>query len=268
MSYQYLTNKFLEKTGYIEDDNILAIVVYGSRVTRKYKDTSDLDIFIITSRKTSYKGMMIIDGIKIDYNIYAERKLFQKALEERENNNSYFSSILKTGQIIKNKNGILESLSIFLEKIEIPQDKKRLSHHFKTELQKLYEFFLTTKEDFWYYNLLEKLRIAYSYLKNYSYISMIKVYDIFLNSEEYEKIYDLNLPDKNFMAIFLKGVLEKDNKSRLEIINLIINNLGLDLNGPLITKDSFSYLSSAKAQYELLILHNKILKAIEYLPLC
>ena len=32
MSYQYLTNKFLEKTGYLEDDNILAIVVYGESI--------------------------------------------------------------------------------------------------------------------------------------------------------------------------------------------------------------------------------------------
>ena len=58
-----LMDRFLEETGYLEDDNILLLIAYGSRITNTEKANSDFDIFMVTENKR-YLSTKMIDGIK------------------------------------------------------------------------------------------------------------------------------------------------------------------------------------------------------------
>lgn len=48
MEIEVLKNLFLEKTKYDENKHILAILFYGSRVKKNNRDSSDLDVLLIT----------------------------------------------------------------------------------------------------------------------------------------------------------------------------------------------------------------------------
>ena len=58
--------KFRKVTGYDKVDDILAVVFYGSRVTKNNNATSDLDVLVISKKKGNFKKGFIIDGIKVE----------------------------------------------------------------------------------------------------------------------------------------------------------------------------------------------------------
>lgn len=266
MSLKELINKFLERTGYLEDNKVLAIVVYGSRVKGNNKESSDLDILIIADKNRNYKAGITIDGIKIDCNIYSFNDLSDIAYDKRLSNNSYFESVLKNGMIIKDS-GVLEELEYTLEDIKtIKLRKRKLSLEIFSELKDMYDNFLDTKLIFWYFNILETLRMTYNYLRNCSYISMVKVYDVFLNSDFYKDAYKLKLPESNFISLFLESVTVLDFDMQVKILNSIMDDLGIDIDGEVDYENDKEYFySDDEIKQELLVIYNKVEKAIEFL---
>lgn len=266
MSLQELIEKFLSKTGYLEDEKVCAIVVYGSRVRGTNKDNSDLDVLVISKLRKNMKAAMLIDGIKVDYNIFSVYDLFDIAYEKRIINNAYFESILKNGFVIKN-NGILEELKEYLEGLEeIKNNKKKVSNQVLDEIKDLYDNFVTTKQSYWYYNLLEKLRMTYNYLNNCSYVSMIKVYDVFSNGDFYEDAYSISLPSLSFRSLFIEAVTTTEFDLQLNVINRIIEILGMNLNKNRdYYKEEELFLTDNDIKNELIIIYNKVEKMIDLL---
>ncbi len=266
MNLDELIGKFLERTGYLNNDRISAIVVYGSRVRGTNKTTSDLDILVITENRRNIKAAMIIDGIKVDYNIFSSYDLFEIAYEKRMANNAYFESILKSGRVIKN-NGILEEFEAYLDELsDMKIHKRKLSSKVLEEIKNLYENFTSSKSSYWYFNLLEKLRMTYNYLKNCSYVSMVKVYEVFSNSEFYEDAYSIKLPSSDFISLFLDGVNVKNFEIQLKIVNKIMFNLGIDIYKEVdYIEDSAEFFYENDIKSELLVIYNKVEKVIDFL---
>lgn len=266
MSLQELIEKFLSKTGYLEDEKVCAIVFYGSRIRGTNKDSSDLDVLVISKQRKNMKAAMLIDGIKIDYNIFSVYDLFDIAYEKRVINNAYFESVLKNGLVIKN-NGILEELREYLDSLEgINNHKKKVSNQVLDEIKELYDNFVTAKQSYWYYNLLEKLRMTYNYLNNCSYISMVKVYDVFSNGDFYEDAYSISLPSLSFRSLFIEAVTTTEFDLQLNVINRIIEILGMNLNK---NRDYYEeeelFLTDNDIKNELIIIYNKVEKMIDLL---
>lgn len=266
MSLEELLKKFLEKTEYDKNPQIKAIVAYGSRVRKTNKENSDLDILVITSQNKNYKSGMVIEGIKVDCNIYSVNDLFDIAYDKKLANNTYFESVLKSGKVLKD-NGILGELEDYLQEISNTKSrKKKLSLDAVNEIKDMYDNFTNTKSSYWYYNLLEKLRMAYNYLKNCSYISMVKVYDIFSNRDFYQDAYSVSLPDESFVTLFLEAVNVDEYDTQLEIVHHILNLLGINVNREIdFLDDEESFFNDVDIKNELLVLYNKIEKVIELL---
>ena len=266
MNLDELIKRFLDQTGYLEDEQVQAIVIYGSRIRGNYKETSDLDVLVITKRNKNCRIGFNIDGIKIDCNLYSADDLFDIAYDKRISNNSYFESVLKTGLIIKNT-GILEELDEYLEEInDIRIKKGKIPLDVFVELKDMYDNFMDTKADYWYFNILEVLRMSYNFLKRCSYISMVKVYDFFSNSDFYEEAYSIRLPEKDFISLFLEAITVDDFNIKVNILNSIMISLGLDINRNVdYINDKEKFLNVDEIKQELLTIYNKVEKVMEFL---
>lgn len=267
MKLEMLINSFLEKTGYLEDDKVLGIVVYGSRVRQTNKESSDLDVLILADFLRNYKASMVVEGIFVDYTIFSVRDLFDVAYSKKINHNAYFESVLKTGIVVKNKDDILGQLELILDELsEIRVEKKRISPKVLVKIRELYNEFLRTQNVGVYYFLLEMLRTSYNTKNGCSYLSMVKVYDVFTNKNFYEDVYHIQLPDDRFISLFLEGVIASDFDLRVEILSSLFEMMAINLDvEDDFSQEEFFFVSSDDIKRELVILHNKLLKVIEFL---
>lgn len=237
MKLEMLINSFLEKTGYLENDKVLGIVVYGSRVRQTNKESSDLDVLILADFLRNYKASMVVEGISVDYTIFSIRDLFDVAYSKKINHNAYFESVLKTGIVVKNKDDILGQLELILDELsEIRVEKKRISPKVLVKIRELYNEFLRTQNVGVYNFLLEMLRTSYNTKKGCSYLSMVKVYDVFTNKNFYEDVYHIQLPDDRFISLFLEGVIASDFDLRVEILSSLFEMMAINLD----VEDDFS----------------------------
>lgn len=266
MSLENLIQTFLDKTGYLQDNKILAIVVYGSRVRKTNKESSDLDILVISDDTKNYKASMMIEGIRVDYNIYSVRDIFDIAYSNKVANNAYFESVLKTGMVIKNQNYVIEQLESYLEELRnLKTGKKKLSLKVIGKIKEAYEDFISKRDLPSYFYLLECLRTSYNYIKNCSYVSMIKVYDVFRNRDFYEETYSIKIPGETFTSLFLMGIETSDYDIQLEIVGRLLLMLGIDLNQDVYYEKNDCLRNSDAIKRELIVLHNKVLQVILFL---
>lgn len=265
MDINKLISQFLEETRLLEDEQTLAVIAYGSRIKQTNRATSDLDIAIFSSRIGNYKKGMVIDGIKIDCNIFSIDDLFSLAYQKRLVNNRYFDSILKTGIILKNQDETVEMFKQYLEEMaDIKIKKKQVSKKFIHELTELYLQFQVTQNSIWYYVLLEKIRMCYHYKNNCSYLSMVKVYAIYKGYYSEEDIFQL--PSSSFVNTFLLSVETDKLEERFQLLDELLQISGLKLNKDL-EEDSLSekFIQPNEIKQKLYVLHNKLLIIKEYL---
>lgn len=233
METSTLIQKFKDKNKIMENDMVLGMISYGSRVNNYAEDDSDLDILLITDGKYSYKAKQKIDGVIIDINIYSLDQIGYIVEEDRKNNNRYFVSTFNTGIIEKDANGIMEYLkdlinSRFRDVVGI----RKLVRDKISEIGNLYQSFIIdmgsdVHRDYIYYNLLEKIRTNYSYMYNCSRLSYTKAYDVFLNSSLMNEYYQLKLPKGEFICIYMEALETKDFEARRKIIKKLLDFLNL-----------------------------------------
>ncbi len=129
---------FLEATGYDKNEKILAIVVYGSRVRDTHNKTSDLDFFVIMDDSFNYKQGLVIEDVKIDCSIYSVHQIFSIAYQKKLANNAYFTSVLESGIVLKNKGNILGEFHNYLNELaDLGNSKKKMSSFMQSEIRDL-----------------------------------------------------------------------------------------------------------------------------------
>ncbi len=269
MTIQELIDKFLTITNYDKNDNILAIIFYGSRVSGKERPTSDLDVLVIDKRENNYKKGFLLEGIRVDCHIYAVRDIFQIIDIKKENNNTFLEAILKTGLIVKDMDETIEMLKDYEENINISSKKKKEIPKFILEdirdLYNNYQDKLYTN-DFYYFNLLEKIRIAVNYLYGCSYLGTSKVYKIFSNFKDYQDRYLIKLPNKDFIDLYLKAITGS-KEERDKILIILISYLHININ-EIESSNYYNkniFYSEERIKEEMLVLHNKLLTTIDLL---
>lgn len=277
MENNELIKRFLEETNYLDDNDILAIIVYGSRIVNN-RINSDLDVMIISSKnKNNYLMGRIIDGVKIDCHIYSSDAIYNCMYEKCSSGNRFFDSVLHNGIVVKNKDGIVEQLECFLNNLEVKRKKKEgLSLRNSKMLVETYHNFkavcqnenLSYQSDYWYFNLLELIRRTYHYMRNCCYLNVMKVYDVYLNKDYYENLYQGKLPNDEFIELYLEAIKEFDNLKREKILINCFKLLNIDFYNVdfLVNGDRRKYLyNKHEVKEKLLELNNKICKVIDML---
>ena len=265
MPLNELITKFLTITGYDKDDNILAIIFHGSRVTGNERPNSDLDVVVISQKSNNYKKGFLIDNIRVDCHIYSINDIYNIMHRKKDNNNTFLESILTTGLVVKNKDWTIEILKDYSSSLEPSIHHKAIPDNILEDIKDLYTSFNNSHE-FYYYNLLEKIRIAFNYLYGCSYLGTAKVYEIFNHPEVYQNRYLIKLPNPEFITLYLKAITAKPAERPLYLQKLIsILHLKISAIKPSTYYNHNVYYSKDRIKEDILTFHNKLLKTIDML---
>ena len=209
MSLQELIAKFLTITHYQEDKNVLAIIFHGSRVNGNARPNSDIDVVVISKQSNNYKKGFLLGDIRVDCHIYSINDVYDIAKIKKESNNTFLESILNTGLVIKDEEDTVAILKNYLENLNPPPNPKRkIPSNILEDIKDLYYNFKndSSTSEYYYYNLLEKVRLAFNYLYGCSYLGTSKVYEIFSNPSYYQTKYLIKLPNLDFIGLYLKAI--------------------------------------------------------------
>lgn len=212
------------------NEQVLGVLFYGSRNYNTNNQNSDIDLLIVTDSYNNYKGVTYVDGIKIEYfekNIY---DLIEKIDNLEENNDHSLVSIFLNGTIIFSKNQTLELLKEeIISRIDLLKKNKKKKGSTPL-LNEFLNFFngLNEKNNFYdyiYHNLLENIRKVYHKENGYSSIPSMKTYELYNDIDYARKYYCVDLPDEDFINMYLKLAIEGYDKEHFDImIDKIIHN--------------------------------------------
>lgn len=268
MDVRELIQKFKIENKIMENDKIVGMIAYGSRVNHFENKNSDLDILLISKGQHSYHAAQVIDEINVDINIISLDEIFFLIETNRRENNRYFSSVLNTGLVEKNEEGVIDYLKDVVNSRYIGGIENRdVMDNQKQELANLYHAFKNYLgdgyNDYLYYNLLEKIRLNYNYVNNCSRCSFMKVYDIYLNNKYMNIYYQLKLPTNKFMNTYLQAIKEKEYKKRQILLNELLSIINISpetLFEDNILINHQSDINKRELEWNLVSIHNNVCK--------
>lgn len=107
--YEAALEAFVEKIK--EDSNIIAAFAYGSIVSCKLWEKSDIDIWLISkenSKKIYNQYSLIVDDIDFQVELYSRNYFFE--LVDSSHGQSFFRSVLLQSNLIYSKDQVIENL--------------------------------------------------------------------------------------------------------------------------------------------------------------
>ena len=274
MTTRELIQKFKDVNKIMENDKVVGMIAYGSRVNNYDTESSDLDIMLITDSKNSYVARQTIDGVSVDINIVSLNIIGYLIEYDRNHNDRYYASVFNTGSVEKNVEGLIDYLKdeINYSYIESYQ-KRRIKGNFLVNLWSFYWDFRncndeTIYDDYLYYNLLELIRQNYNYVHNCSRLNFTKVYDLFVNNRFMRDYYQLKLPKQDFMDAYLEALNIRDKQKRKEVINKLMGfinvcHLELDSDDVFVSKK----VKDNEIQNDVVYLRNRV-KKVENMIIC
>lgn len=262
MNTQQLINRFLEETNYINNDAIILIMAYGSRITNTNHPQSDLDLFMVSEHE-KFISSLLIDGIKVDIHGYPVDEIKESILFLNATGNMYLKSVLKTGIVLKDRINLYTELCALLE-YQGKRKKNFNTRSINLIQQNVTNFLFEDKpyRDIYYFFSLELIRKLLHEKNHCSNIATSKVCDIYQNPSYYEQNYFLKLPSLEFRENYLHALTETNRVFQKEILMNYLKELG-SLNF------SSGYkqirLSVSEIKEKLIALHGQIMKCEEML---
>ena len=228
-SLNTLVRSLIKQTDWLINDNVLVVIICGSRVNNNHKKNSDLDVLLITKNGSDYKKGFLINGVNIDCIEYDINNIEYVIKHQLKTNNNYLVSVIDNGIILKNTNETIEIINKCFEISSQLIPKRKISLSKLTNLSQLYMSYKKDKSKKNYYLLIEYIRDLYHYINNYSSISTSQVYDIYTNKDTYEKLYNLKLPDNFFIRYYLEFIYgnTKDIEKLLTFIDFKSDDLNI-----------------------------------------
>ena len=219
MTTDELFDRYDEETSILSNEKSDLVIVYGSRASDDYKDSSDLDIFVVVPGEDwcYHQDKRMIDGIPVE-TLFMDKNTMMKILKkEYWNDQAFLESIFFTGEVKKDLNGL---------EVEVKREIEELKKHEKTGMEFQWEDYLDeclymyrntsgNEKKMHYYSFVNILRVVYHYMHNYSEITEWKFYQLYINKEK-AKRYRLELPDDAFIETILKAVNPDDMDAAME----------------------------------------------------
>lgn len=222
---------FVHEMGYLNNEHVLGILLYGSYLTGFHGENSDIDLHIVFDNENPnhlIRGNKIIDGIKIEY--------FEKPINDLylEIENGYFHqnnasfSIIGKGTIVferENQLSLLQQHAINRFSSPMPclseEDTKEQVSILNNKLEKLRQLAETDSSYFEHlaHLTIEKIRKFYHKHIGISKIPTSKVYRIYTDEDYRNFVYKEN-PEPEFLNMYLNLITIDctDKVQRLQMI--------------------------------------------------
>lgn len=224
MDYINKINLFIEKEKYFDRDDILGIVFYGSSLYGTNNNHSDVDLLIITYANNNFKGTRYIDGTKIEFFEKSFLSISKQieALEATQDNS--LLSLFKNGKLLygdENTYNYLKEQINYSRKLPKINKKSQIKNYLKI----ISEVKNSAYKNYFYYNLIDKVRQKYHEEKGYSLISGQKAPILYNNCEYAKEYYCLELPNQDFIEIYTKALNQEYNEKTIrELLNKVNYN--------------------------------------------
>ena len=240
--------KFVDKMGYLENENVLGCFFYGSYLTGFNNSISDIDLHIIfdnTDPMHLIRGNDYIDGIRIEYFEKPINDLYLSVDNDFNNQNNALLSILGTARIIFDKKGELYRLQQYtLDKFSKPlpplddEDAREYVSILNNRMKKL-EKAANDNSPFFnhlYHLTIEKIRKFYHKLNGMPEVQTSKVFRVYTDEEYRKSFYKDNIPEDEFVAMYLDAICDTsiDIQNKLKKAKCLFDyskrNVSLDEN--------------------------------------
>lgn len=244
--YKKALSTFIEKKGYLNNKDVLGIVLYGSYTTGFNHTKSDIDIHVIMSNNVEQlvRGAEMQDGFKIEYFEKPIHDLYESADNDFVTQNNALVPIVGHGIILFDRYGEIANLKNYiLNKFSTPlpplsgDDAKEMAVIIENRITQLEVMFNSSRIDFNhnYHLLIEKIRKFYSRLCGCPDIPVAKAFKIYTNEKYRESFCKSIIPDAEFIDMYFKAITcDENEKQKLEhVYNLYkysIRALDIDPN--------------------------------------
>lgn len=233
---------FISKMGYLNNDNVLGIVFYGSHLTGYAHAKSDIDLHIIMRNEIEIliRGASVDNGFKIEYFEKPLSDLYLSADNEFLLQANALVPIIGYGKILYDPTGAVAELqSYILEKYKNPLPP--LTADEAIELAVIIENQITdlqismTEAPEWftgnYYEILQKIRKFYSRKLGCPDIPNRKVRKLYFN-EAYRKAFCKSIiPDEEFVRLYSEAyTCQADLEEKMRYIRALYDYTTRDLN--------------------------------------
>lgn len=235
MNFRNAIIDFLNKMGYLENENCEGIVFYGSYSTGFANEKSDIDLHIIFNNTNSDKiirGIDTVDGFRIEYFEKPINDLYGRAICDFNNQSNVLLSMIGHGQILFDRNGKIKHLqdyilNLYQKPLQGLNDNEiyeqiAIINNRMIDLERLGN--INDKYFIHLYHLtVEKIRKFYYKKNGLPEISTSKVLDFYRDDTYSQTIFKIT-PPQEFIQLYCNCLDEsKSNEERLLIINDLYN---------------------------------------------
>lgn len=211
----------------VSNDSIFLVLIYGSSVTKRSNDMSDLDIFVLGIFESDHRKAITIDDVELEINftdIGAIENHIENSIKE---NNSYYESVFNNNIVLKDSNSLVDKYRNYIKMIKSAIKKKPRKMLLRNQymLHSLYECLKSFEDLYSYFNFIDSIRMTYAYMYNYSTLNVGKVYEMYSDPKHAAHDYCLDLPPKEFISHFDHSIRDPLNKNE---INWLMDSIGFD----------------------------------------
>ena len=217
-NFTNIINKFVNKMGYKNNDNLEGIVFYGSRQTGFANKFSDIDLHILFNNNLNeeIRGSTTIDGIRIEYFEKKLSSMYKKAIKEFKNQANSLVSIIEHGTILYDKNGRIKQLQNYISQLyslplpcmeeEKAKEQLAIIYNFIDDLKNLIETNNLYKTHI-YHLTLERIKDFYFSYYGLAGVSRTKTLKIMQNID-YCNAIKKNKPNDAFIKFYMNCLNE------------------------------------------------------------
>ncbi|MCX4364336.1 MAG: nucleotidyltransferase domain-containing protein [Bacilli bacterium] len=275
MTTEELLLRYVEETDILSDEKSIMVILFGSRITGDYKESSDLDVLVIVPHEDGYFGRekRMIDGIPVETIFMSKSTMMRKIANEYWTGSKFLESVLLTGKVEKSLDGVwLDAVKEIKRLSEFKKDKQAFSSYWQEKLDQIlyqYRHANGNEKKLYYFVFINLLRMMYHIMNNYSSITDWKFYQMYTNKEK-AKLYKLDLPDEEFIDAMVKALENTDDME--ETLKKLFHFVGYtdyekEKRHVYIEEDWHRCLSKQEIEKELMYLGSNVAKVEEMLLL-
>ena len=223
-------NEFIKP--YKDDKDVEAILLVGSYAVGNQNEYSDIDVYIILNDEVDYRerGNKLVEGYLIEYFMNPIYKVRGYLEEDVRGHGGSMANMLLHGQVLLDKNGIVEILKEEAKQAIKKQPEKDIMKYYAC--WHAFDEYLAAKyhNELQYYLCLKYLVDCYLANNGYCILPEQKI-ERFFKDEDYRARYDIGaFPDNEFNQLVIKCFDIPGRHNLKALYDFVIEDGKFDIN--------------------------------------
>lgn len=204
----------------VKKDTNFLVLIYGSSVTGRSNNSSDLDVFVLGMFDSSFRMAVVVDERELEINFTDILSIERRIDRSIKDNNSYYESVFNNNMVLKDTEMLVDRYKNYIKTVKsfTKKESRRMPTRNKYLLYSLYKDLKEYQDLYSYFNFLDEIRMTFAYMNNCSSLNVAKVYDMYTDSVHATRDYCLALPHEEFIRHFDSSIRKPLDKNGLEYL--------------------------------------------------